>query len=473
MSDLLGREFELKQLNQLKNKTISSLVVVTGRRRIGKSALIQAFSKEFPKFYEFQGLPPRPGIETKDQLEHFAMQFAKHFALPKVVFQNWYEALTHLAERCKTGAMLILLDEISWLSKDDKDFPGKLKIVWDTMFSKNPKLILALSGSVASWLEDNILNDAGFVGRVSLVIRLKELQLNHSAKFFKNRFNTTEQLQLLAITGGVPKYLEEIDTHQTVDANIRRLCFTEGGYLYEDFERIFNDIFEKKSTTYKKIVSLLVNQRLNANQIATRLKRTQGGDTSKQLLDLESSGFIRRDYNYSLEKGSQTEISRYRISDNYLRFYLKYIEPNKAKIKQGLFSFQSLSKLLAWDTILGFQFETLIINRIPDLIKPLGIEHEQILSAGPYFQTKTARTSPVQVDLLIHCKPRIIFLCEIKFREQITKSVLTEVKRKQELLKTPKNTAIRPVLIYSGELDPAVKDEDYFDRVLNVAELLK
>jgi AAA+ ATPase superfamily predicted ATPase len=469
---IVGREQELELLRSLKDKSAASIVVVQGRRRIGKSFLIKEFAKEFKHFYDFQGLAPRAGITPTTQRASFASQFAKVFKVPTPTFESWYEALSNLAERCKEGRTLILLDEISWMSSNERDFAGTLKIVWDTMFSRNPKLVLALCGSVASWIEYNILSDADFVGRISQVIRLKELSLASSAKMLGGRFGAIDKLQLLAVTGGVPKYLEEINPKQSVDENIRRLCFSPGGYLYVDFDRIFSDIFGRRSENYKGIVRELINNRLSLKSLASKLRKPCSGELTRNIRDLELAGFIARDFNTSLTTSKKAGISLLRISDNYLRFYLKYIQPNAERIERGIFSFQSLRRLIAWDTILGLQFENLIANRAPEIIKHLGIEHEQILAAGPYYQPHNKRQSAVQVDLLIHCKPRILFLCEIKFRNKIITSVIEESKQKAARLKVPKNTAIRPVLIYAGEIADSVLDADYFDKVLDVQELL-
>jgi hypothetical protein len=97
------------------------------------------------------------------------------FNIPALKFDNWNQALETLAGLTSKGRVIIFLDEISWLAGTDKDFAAKLKGVWDTKFKKNPQLLLVICGSVSSWIQDNILNDQGFVGRVSLTINLEEL----------------------------------------------------------------------------------------------------------------------------------------------------------------------------------------------------------------------------------------------------------------------------------------------------------
>ncbi|HMO17897.1 MAG TPA: ATP-binding protein [Oligoflexia bacterium] len=473
-SNFLGREEELKSLEIIKSKKTSSLIAVTGRRRIGKSTLVEVFSKSFKSYVNFQGLPPREGQTNQDQLDNFAKQFSLRFNLPITTFSDWSEAFYYLSEQTKSGEWLIFLDELSWLGRYDKDFSGKLKIAWDTLFHRNNKLVLAICGSVSSWIEKNILNKTDFVGRISLVIRLQELDLKACNKFWgerTNKISSFEKFKLLSILGGIPKYLEEINPKATTDENIDRLCFKSGGYLFEDFDRIFNDIFESRSSLYKTIITSMLSRKLSASEIAQECSLNVNSDLTEYLKDLNLSGFIDRDWTYKAD-GKRSKISVYRIKDCYLRFYLKYIEPNKDKIQKNIYRSTNLETLKNWESIMGLQFESLVLSRLNEIIPLLKIDQHKIISASPHVQRKTSRTNPCQIDLLIHLKNDTYYLGEIKFRKKISKDVIKEVEEKRKSLKVPKNCTIRPILIYAGELDDRIKDEDYFDHIINMEELL-
>jgi len=470
-----GRHEEIRQLIQLTNKRVASLVVIKGRRRIGKSSLINEFGKNFGKYHRFEGLAPQKNTTNADQLKTFAEQFSRNFALPTVAFHSWSEAFENLAKQVKSGRTLVLLDEISWMGSRDAKFPGLLKQAWDMYLKQNDKLILVLCGSVSSWIEDNILNHTQFVGRVSLVIRLQELELNEVGKFWGSRFerlNRKEILEILSVTGGIPKYLEEVDSRESADQNIKRLCYQQGGYLFEDFDRIFSDIFGRRSKSYLKIIRGLMKDKMTATELATRVKMPSNGIFLGYLRDLQESGFIARSENYNLVTGA-AGLARYRISDNYLRFYLKYIEPFKEQITKELFKFNKLADLISWPTIAGFQFENLILNRIPAIIQAMNLGNEAIVSAEPYVQRQTAKRPGCQIDLLIVCKRALIYPCEIKFQDEIKPSVVREMEAKLSRMKLPKNTAVRPVLMYAGELAPEVLEADYFDRILDLGTMLE
>jgi AAA+ ATPase superfamily predicted ATPase len=243
----IGREYELNLMIEFKKRNTAGLIVCRGRRRIGKSTLIQQFGKKFDSFYEFYGLAPRDKMTLNDQLKNFSELFTQYFGV-NIRFNNWTDAFSTLAEFTSKGNVLILLDEISWMGSKDKDFAGKLKGIWDTKFKKNRKLILVLCGSVSSWINKNILNDKGFLGRVSLTITLDELPLSDAHQFWsKNkRISSYEKFKLLSITGGVPRYLEEIIPSLSAEQNIKRMCFSKEGFLFTEFDKIFKDIFYNK-----------------------------------------------------------------------------------------------------------------------------------------------------------------------------------------------------------------------------------
>jgi hypothetical protein len=445
--------------------------------RIGKSTLAKYFGKwHFKNFFEFSGLAPRPKQTNQDQLDHFSQQMMEQTGLKGLQFKNWEEAFSTLNKVTAKEKVFILLDEISWMGGLDPDFPGKLKVAWDTYFSLNKNLFLVLCGSVTSWIEDNILLKADFVGRISAEFRLKELPLKELKGFWKNKIqniSSKELTNVLMVAGGVPRYLEEFRINTSSEQEIARLCFRRTGFLFNEYEKIFSEIFQKKSDTYRKIVEKIIDGPLTAMQIAKKLKVTLNKDLSRYLYILEISGFLTREYAYAKDF-KKTKLSRYRLSDNYLRFYLKYIQPNRDQIQLGTFTIQSVQQLSQWSTLSGFLFENLILNHRVEIIEKLQLPKELIVSASPYFQVKKTRNKGAcQIDLLIQQKKDTVYVCEIKNKERIDKSVIKEVQNKIEKLEKKKGVSIRPVLIYQGQLQDEDLLKDYFDKILSIGEILE
>ena len=471
-----GRKRELKLLKGLLAKKTASLVVIKGRRRIGKSRLVEEFAKD-ESFFSFTGLPPKEGTAAQTQRTLFSEQLSKQFKV-LVKDHDWWDLLWFLAEQTKRGRKIILLDEIAWMGSKDPDFLGKLKAVWDNYFKKNPKLILILCGSVSNWIEENILLNTGFLGRVSLSLTLEELPLNDCDKFWgthKEAISAYEKFKILCVTGGVPRYLEELKPNLSAEINIRQLCFEKEGILFREFDQIFADSLTIRSVFYKKIVLYLAG-RVSAerDEIAKITKLESGGMVTKYLEDLTEAGFLSRDYTWHLKNGNVSKLSHYRLKDNYLRFYLKYILPNNARIKKGYFQETSLTSLHGWDTIMGFQFENLVVNNHHRIICLLGIRQEDVIFSNPFFQRKTHRQLGCQIDYLIQTKFSSVYVCEIKFsRFEIKPGVINEVKEKISKLKLPKHFSYRPVLIHVNGVREDVVDSGFFAEIIDFSNLLK
>jgi hypothetical protein len=470
-----GRERELEEFRQLMKKPTSSLVVCQGRRRIGKSTFFKHAAKDADHFLQFEGLAPRSGITKQVQLDAFAQRLATQTRAPKLELTSWPQAFQLLSSLLPTsGWTVLLLDEISWMATGEPDFAGQLKVAWDSYFSNRSRLIVVLCGSVSSWIETNILQSTGFVGRTSWTVQLPPLPLPACNQFWRGKsVSALEKLKVLSVTGGVPRYLEEMDPAQTAEQTIERLCFHPGGPLFKEFDQIFHDIFSGRAATYRQIVMTLVTDAKTVTDISGALGQEKGGGLSAALADLELAGFVCRDVSFDPETGkSLPRTLRYRILDNYLRFYLKYVDPVREQIQKGLFQWTPLESLSAWDTIIGLQFEALILSNTPLLLEKIGLGNVEVLNAGPYFQAKTKQRDGCQIDLLVRTKGSL-YVFELKVRKHITASVIDEVRTKVDRLKIGFSLSVRTGLIYQGELDPNIAKSDYFDRLVPFQDLLR
>ena len=474
MAQFIGRKLELKRLLELTQKKTASFVVVRGRRRIGKSRLIKEFGRNFDHFYTFVGLAPNKRTTQRIQLNEFSRQISQQFKTAPAQYADWADALSAVAERLESGKTLLLFDEVSWLGSKDPSFLGKIKNFWDLQLKENDKVIFVMCGSASAWIEKNILSNTGFVGRVSLTLTLNELPLQDCDKFWPKNISAYEKFKVLSITGGVPKYLEEINPKQSAEENIKRLCFSKGGFLVDEFKQIFSDIFLRKSAFYQKILRALSNGAKDVGGICKILQIKQHGRIHEYIEELALAGFVTRDYTWNIKTGRDSELSHYRLSDNYLRFYCKYIEKNLTKINRDAFLLKSLVALPEWHIIMGLQFENLVLNNRRELHKLLEISPEEIICENPFFQTKTSRTPGCQIDYMIQTKFNTLYICEIKFsKSEISSSVISEVQAKIDTLKFPKGISYRPVLIHVNGVTQDLIDNDYFTAIVDFSKLLK
>lgn len=471
MTKFIGRKRELASLRGLLQKKDASLVVIRRRRRIGKSRLAEEFSSSFTKAYILIGIPPEPGITADTQRAEFLRQL-QEYKLPIYRSDDWGNIFFDLAGECAKGPVLIVLDEITWMGSKDPTFLPKLKTAWDRYFKKNPQLVMIISGSNSAWINNNILSSTGFFGRVSLRLLLEELTLPECNEFWRDQpgiISAYEKFKILSVTGGVPRYLEEIRPDLSAESNIQRLCFDSEGLLFREFDQIFHDLFQKQGAFYKEIVENIISTPLSASELAKKLGRSRGGDLSKALTDLTESGFLKRNYTWNLSTAKKLESSQYWVKDNYIRFYLKYILPHKEQIEST--RLQRLPQ--SWLSIMGLQFENLVVNNGNLLFEILHIPPEDILIANPYFQKAGTRKKGCQIDYLIQTRFRCLYVCEIKFRQGVVGTeVVAEVEEKLQCLKLPKGFSCRPVLIHVNGISEELIDSGYFAHIIDFSELL-
>lgn len=472
MTRFIGRTEELEGLIGLVKKSSASLVVIRGRRRIGKSRLAEEFSKSFKKSFSLTGIPPEKGVTAKMQREEFARQM-KRLKIPITNSDDWGDLFQDLALHTAKGSVVIILDEITWMGSLDPSFLPKLKTIWDTLFKKNPKLVLILSGSNSAWIEKNILSSTGFMGRVSFQLQLKELPLPLCSKFWGAQnpsIDAYEKFKVLSVTGGIPRYLEEVRKDLSAEQNILNLCYKSTGILFNEFDQIFSDLFTTRNQIYKELVRQAAGKETTRSEIIKGLNCSNGGDLSDYIQDLVEAGFLTKDVSWNIQEIREERLSHYRVCDNYIRFYLKYIEPFKSRILAGRVT--TLPR--GWKSIMGLQFENLVCNNADALFKVLSICPDEVLFAGPFIQIAGERKLGCQIDYLIQTKQSTLYLCEVKFSEkEVPYSVVKEMMEKSSRLKTPKGFSKRHVLIHVNGVSEKIEECELISNIVNFGELLK
>ena len=471
----VGREKELGLLDKLWNNVGASLVTCRGRRRIGKSTLIEEYARRSnARFIALEGKAPGKGMTNRKQLDSFREQLQRYAKdrIPKL--KTWFEAFSCLDAELDDSRTVLLLDEISWMGKYDNGFAGDLKIAWDRTLKKHDRLVMVLCGSVSTWISDNILKNTGFVGRRSLDLIVKELELAACARFWGNAASRTsprEMLDVLAVAGGIPKYLENINPVKSADETLRSMCFLQEGILSSDFDEIFGDVFGAEAIEKRKILEVLVARGKTLSQISSETGLVNNGHLTKSLSDLETAGFVAMERGLNPETGKRAQSARYRLCDNYARFYLRYIEPNRESIDAGRFAVTTMEQLDGWATILGLQFENLVFNHLSEFLPFLGLERSLVLSAAPYMKAAEDGERGCQIDLLLQTR-KSAMIVEIKRRKEIGREIIEEVEGKIDRLKVRRGLSVKTALIYEGHLSPVVEADGYFDAIVPFSKVL-
>ena len=477
----VGREKELESLRLLLDKRTSSLVACRGRRRIGKSTLIEEFARRnHCRLVSIDGLLPREGMTNQVQLDNFIEKLSAQTGVDGTRVSSWFEAFVRLDQALVWNDWtVVLLDEVSWMGRYDADFPARLKSAWDMLLKRHDHLIVVICGSVSTWIKKNILQNTGFAGRFSRDIVVRELPLSQCKAFWgeaAKRLAPSEIVDVLSVTGGIPRYLEEVNPGLSANENIKRMCFDRDGVLFGDFKAIFSQVFGEESVLKQKILLTLVDGPRTCIEVAEALDVVRGGSLSETLEVLVDAGFVTKDEGYNPETGKKARTAKYRLSDNYTRFYLKYVLPHETEIRSDTYLFDALESLPGWESVLGLQFENLVVNNFRELVKPLHLEGVPVLSAVPYERRGDKRRGKagdrgLQIDLLVQTR-KSAYVVEVKRKKHIGESVEAEVAEKVERLRHQKGISVRTALVYEGELAPVVRGNGYFDAIVSAADLL-
>lgn len=476
MKDFFGRKEQLDALKSLWAKRVPSLVTCRGRRRIGKSTLIEEFASRSGAFFiKIEGLRPKAGFSNKDELAYFASSLARQTGCDRTTPADWLSAFARLDREIPDNKRtVILLDEISWMAYYDKTFPEVLKTAWDDLFKKHPKLVLVLCGSVSMWIKENIIDNGAFAGRRSHDLTVGELPLADCVKFWgkaAKRENANDILDVLSVTGGVPRYLEEINPALSADENIRRLAYLPKSVLAEDFEDMFRDVITGEPGVRADILRALVGAPKNVSEISDAIGKKKNGHLSSALEELSEAGFIVADQGVNPETGKDVNALHYRLKDNYARFYLRYIEPVAQMVASGAFAFSSLDQLKGWNAVKWLAFENLVVNNFRELLAPLGLERSLVISASPFRRDSRSGNGGTQIDLMLQTALSVYFI-EIKRQAEIGREVIDEVVEKVKRVRVPRGKAVKTALVYSGHLAPIVEAQGYFSAVIDMCDIL-
>ncbi len=468
----VGRKKELKLLEDAYVSPLSELVVIYGRRRIGKSRLVEQFIGEKPHIYSFEAVE---GENTAAQIKHFTNSLKAQVGGPlldNVEFKDWHGAFYYITETLfakETGnkKIILFLDELQWMAAGRKQLVGLIKYFWDKHWKKN-KMMLILCGSVASFMVKKVLSSTALYGRTTLEILLTGLAPGEAALLLKNKRSPEEILKYLLVFGGVPKYLENINLSQSFPKNLNRLCFSTGGHMFKEAERMFYSQF-REVRTYRNIVSLLRTGIYSMGEIGGKLKISSGGGLKLYLDNLEKAEIIRSYIPFG--RGIKSKLRKYTLSDEYLLFYFKYIEPNLLILKESASEklFETLTKD-SFHSWLGFAFERFCLKHAKLLAERMGFRDDVLLST-PHFGKGDRR---FQIDLLFQRSDNVITVCEIKhLTKPVDKSVMAEVERKCDLLEVPRGYTIERALISLYGPSETLRETGYFDHSVTLEDILR
>jgi uncharacterized protein len=418
---MVGREHEIKLMNSFLESEESDLLVVTGRRRVGKTYLIRQIYQE-NMVLDFTGTKD---AEAANQLEKFRdklSEYSPEFS-DKIIPENWASAFKYLKEylgnfRKSKKKKVIFLDEVPWIDSHKSGFLEELQYWWNN-WAVNQNILVVLCGSATSYIIKKIYNDKGGLhNRVTQKIHLLPFTLAETQEMLLKKginYAIYDLLQLYMMLGGIPFYIMQVQKGESPAQAIQRICFSPDGLLNAEFDNLYAAIFDKHENHVNVVRALATKwQGLTRAEIVKATKLSDGGGLSRILEELETCSFITKiPPLLNIKKDTI-----FRLTDEYSLFYFAFIEGRNAATNANWLQRHTTEKVFKiWQ---GYAFENLCFKHIEAIKIALGISgiYSTIHS---YFAKKTTESPGMQIDMIINRADNAINLCEIKFySDQVT-----------------------------------------------------
>ena len=437
MKTLIGREREMQEIERCLASDQSEFVIVYGRRRVGKTFLIDEF---FHGKYDFSFVGGHK-LTLAKQLRNFAKAIKKYAHLPKQPkFADWSEAFDALEEHIESiqeeRKKVIFIDEMPWIDTPQSDFVEELETFWNGWAARRRDILMIASGSATSWMMDKLIdNQGGLHCRITSNIYLQPFSLHEAEQYLRAKKCSWDRYQIVQAymaLGGVPFYWSLLDTRISLVQNIDRLFFRKNAILQIEFDELFNALFTN-SDKYIQVTRLLANHKegLTRAQIG-QMANMDGKMLTMVIKNLERCDFILK-YN---QLGNKVKGAIYRLSDFYTLFYYQYVDDRNVLDEQWWSKHFQTHQVEIWQ---GRTYELICLLHTDNIKQKLGISGIAADISSWRYTAQNEKEHGAQVDMVIARTDRVINLCEIKFsvgKYQLTAAYADYLRDRVELFKT-------------------------------------
>ena len=329
----VGRQRELKMLDELWLSQRSEFLILYGRRRVGKTQLLKTWAERSQARVFYWVADPTSSF---DQLHSFSQALynfrSKHSpASEDFTYGSWHQAFEELAELADQQRIAIFLDEFTYLLEAESGIAGILQNVWDRVLS-DANLFLVLSGSHLGMMQRQVLSyQAPLYGRATAKLLLEPLQFGSTSSYFP-KYSSEERVALYAMVGGIPAYWERIQPGLSIAENIRQLFLTPNTLLQDEPSLLLQD-FLKEQRNYVTILKALASGAATPSEISpkTGLPASQ---IPQYLENLIETGFVAR--KTPVTRLENTKLGRHVITDPFLRFYFRFLSHRQSQLAFGV-----------------------------------------------------------------------------------------------------------------------------------------
>lgn len=455
MCDIIGRKKEIEELKRRYHSGRAEFIAVYGRRRVGKTFLIDEVFRENMVFHH-TGLSPydrKRRVSLKDQLQNFYYSLLRHGMENIVQPKSWMEAFFLLEQFLETSdngsRQVVFIDELPWMDTARSGFLTALEAFWNGWGNMRHNLLLVVCGSATSWMLDNIINNkGGLYGRLTGELKLSPFTLRESEDFYRSRgikMSRYNVAQAYMVMGGIPFYMNFFNPAYSLAQNIDALFFARRAKLADEFERLFNSIFDRADDCMS-IIRLLGTRHAGYTRkdIALKTGLSPNGDLTKMLKALEGSDFIQRYVPFGVSPREE----HYKLVDPFCWFWLHFKTGKQIRQEDYWQRHLAESDIAAWRGIAFEELCLLHIRQIKDALRIGGVASEE----SSYIVKGDSLHDGMQIDLLIERNDDVVNVCEMKFYKSpfaVTKQYAQTLANRLQMLED-KRPALTFHLTYIG-----------------------
>lgn len=444
---IIGRKKELETLNRLWESSKAEFLAIYGRRRVGKTFLIDQFFKNKGVYFEVTGSYK---ASKKEQLRNFARALRDLFGQLHQ-FDEWDEAFdvlrNYIEKMDPSKKFIFFIDELPWLASPKSGLLPSLEHLWNRYLSRMPNVLLIVCGSAAHWMIKKVVqNKGGLHNRLSERINLEPFTLAEAEMYIKEQkisFDRKQFVELYMSMGGVAKYLSDLPQGKSVAQIINEFCFQPQGRLFNEFNKLYESLFSGSEKHIRVIRALAKKSRggLKHADLLEAASMVPSGASTTVLEELEEAGFIMSQISF----GKKSREKMYRLIDEYSLFYLRWIEPIKENIfrnfDQDYWNKQVGSPV--WNEWAGHAFENICLKHTGNIKKKLGISGVSTNESHWQYLPSGGKEKGAEIDLVIDRADSCINLCEMKFSNtqfNITREYAEKLENKKEVFRAQTKT---------------------------------
>lgn len=330
MKYFVDRAQEMETLQNEYERDFSSLVILYGRRRVGKTTLISEFIKDKKALFFLAS--EESEVQNRNAFKDKVADFLDSDLLRSAAVQNWDVLFKTILETPFDSKPVIVLDEFQYLGKSNPAFPSIFQRIWEENL-KEKNVMVILCGSLISMMESQTLAyGSPLYGRRTAQIRLKQIPFAYYHEFFPGK-SRIELIEMYAVTGGVPKYIELFSESEDIYRAIAKCVLNRSGYLYDEPHFLLQQEVTEVGSYFSIIKAIAAgNSKLSAISSVLEIKSTSLTKYLKTLTDLD---ILEREVPVTEDNPEKSKKGLYKIKDNYLRFWFAFVYPNMSFIESG------------------------------------------------------------------------------------------------------------------------------------------